>query len=721
MQSNSIGLRRSPSYLKLIGILRAITKFWSSLFEGLAWPYIELAIRLWIAKLFFLFGFLQLMHWQPTLDLASQENPIPLLGPAAAACLSTGIYLFCAALLAIGLMTRYAALPLLALSAITQLRYEPFDSQLFWIALAGWFVTQGAGPISLDNLLRRGLSDSALPFIPTIIRASKWLRTHATPLYILILRIWLGFTFIVAAHASTRRVDLEEFGRWLPLDVAMRMPLVAAWVGGVLLVLGAGTRYIATALLVSSIAYSAIDPRATDSIYLLMFLTILGIYGGGPVSIDQAMLRLLERFFLVNKSSAPDLLKGLPRVVIVGAGFGGLRCAEALRHAAVAITLIDRTNYHLFQPLLYQVATAALSPGDIATPIRQIFRNSPSIRLLLGTVTGVDTRRQIVATKAGEISYDYLVLATGATHSYFGKEEWAPFAPGLKRVEDALEIRRRILTAFERAEATSNEEERKCLLTFLIVGGGPTGVELAGSIAELARYGLENEFRAFDPSKARVVLVQASRRLLPSFPEGLAVIAQRALEDLGVEVHLGGRVDQIDEMGVAINGNRIEARTVLWAAGVSASPAAVWLNASADKAGRLIVDSGLRVPGLVNVFAIGDTVASNGWNGEIVPGLAPAAKQAGSYVAKQIRALVEVKSPLPAFRYRHYGSLATIGRKAAVADFGLFKLSGAPAWWLWGIVHVGFMLGVRNRVATLTNWFWAYLRFGGSIRLITGG
>ena len=258
-------------------------------------------------------------------------------------------------------------------------------------------------------------------------------------------------------------------------------------------------------------------------------------------------------------------------------------------------------------------------------------------------------------------------------------------------------------------------------MTFLIVGGGPTGVELAGAIAELARFGLEKDFRAFDPAQARVILVQAAPRLLPSFPERLAQIAQRSLERLGVEIHLGSRVDHIDETGVAVDGTRIEASTVLWAAGVAASPAAAWLNAPADKAGRLIVGDDLRVPGLANVFAIGDTAASKAWKGEIVPGLAPAAKQGGTYVAKQIRAMVESRRPMPAFRYRHLGSLATIGRKAAVADFGILKLSGAPAWWLWGIVHIAFMLGVRNRVATLTNWFWAYLKFGGSIRLITGG
>jgi putative oxidoreductase len=439
------------------------------------------------------------------------------------------------------------------------------------------------------------------------------------------------------------------------------------------------------------------------------------------VALDELLVRLRDRFFPLAKRYGLEGLRGLPRVVIVGAGFGGLRCAQCLRDASVVVTLIDRTNYHLFQPLLYQVATAALSPGDIATPARQMFRNSASVGLLLGAVTGVDTQRQTVSMKNGDIPYDYLVLATGATHSYFGKDEWARFAPGIKRIEDALEIRRRILTAFERAEAAPLEQDRKALLNFLIVGGGPTGVELAGAIAELARFGLEKDFRAFDPAKARVILVQAAPRLLPSFPERLAQIAQRSLERLGVEIHLGSRVDHIDETGVNVNGTRIDASTVLRAAGVVASPAASWLNAPADKAGRLIVGDDLRVPGLANVFAIGDTAASKAWKGEAVPGLAPAAKQGGTYVARQIRATVEKRRPVPAFRYRHLGSLATIGREAAVADFGILKLSGAPAWWLWGVVHIAFMLGVRNRVATLTNWFWAYLKFGGSIRLITGG
>jgi putative oxidoreductase len=318
------------------------------------------------------------------------------------------------------------------------------------------------------------------------------------------------------------------------------------------------------------------------------------------------------------------------------------------------------------------------------------------------------------------VPYDYLVLATGATHSYFGRDDWRPFAPGLKRVEDATEIRRRLLTAFEKAEATGDDAERRALLTFLIVGGGPTGVELAGAIAELARYGMEKEFRRFDPASTRVVLVQSGPRVLPTFPERLSAIARQSLESLGVEVLVGSRVEQIDADGVGVSGTRIAARTVLWAAGVVASPAARWLGAAADSAGRAKVESDLTVTGLHNVYAIGDTAASAAWNGQPVPGLAPAAKQGGTYVARHIRARINGAPPPKPFAYRHLGSLATIGRKAAVVDFGRVKLWGAPAWWLWGLVHVGLLVGARNRVSTMVNWFWSYLTFRSAIRLITG-
>jgi len=353
-------------------------------------------------------------------------------------------------------------------------------------------------------------------------------------------------------------------------------------------------------------------------------------------------------------------------------------------------------------------------------PVRPLFRDADRVRVLLGTVTGIDTTAQRVQIEGQAIPYDFLVVATGAAHSYFGKDQWAPHAPGLKRIEDATEIRRRILTAFERAEATQDATEREALLTFLVVGGGPTGVELAGAIAELARFGMDKDFRNFDPAQARVVLVQSAPRLLPAFPEKLAAIARQSLEKLGVEVRVGSRVEQIDAAGVAVSGQRIAARTVLWAAGVKASPAAQWLNAEADSAGRVKVGADLTVPGLPSVYVIGDTALSNAWKGEPVPGLAPAAKQGGLYAARHIRARLRGEATSAAFRYRHFGSLATIGRKAAVADFGAVTLWGTPAWWLWGALHVGFLVGLRNRLATMVNWFWAYLTFGGGIRLITG-
>jgi putative oxidoreductase len=710
---------RPRSWRARLALVRSLASFWNSLARKLVWPYLELVIRLWIAKLFFFFGVQELMHWTAAVLVAREQNPIPFLAPIVSAYLSMGTDLICAILLALGFATRYASLPLLFLAAITQLRFEPFDTQLFWIALFGWYAIHGAGPISIDHLLRRGLADSAIPLIPAAIRFSQRLRSIGTRLYLLMLRAWLAGALMVAGSPGAREFLSSSGDKWLPLDVATRVPVVCALMGGVALILGAATRAFALLLLFGLFAYSVVDPRLSDSIYLLMLLAILAIHGAGVLSIDGLVKRWQNRLF---SASCADALAShdWPRVVIVGAGFGGLRCAQALKDARVAVTLIDRNNFHLFQPLLYQVATAALSPGDIAVPTRQIFRDAPATTLLLSTVTGIDTERRLVVTERREIPYDYLVLATGASHSYFGKDEWARHAPGLKYVEDALDVRRRILSAFERTEESIDPSEKTALLTFLIVGGGPTGVELAGAIAELARFGLNQDFRTFDPAKARIILLQAGPRLLPSFAERLSRIAQSELENLGVEVRLESRVNHIDERGVGVDGERIEARTVLWAAGVAASPAAIWLNARSDRSGRIVVGEDLRVPGMNNVFAVGDTVVSNAWNGQPVPGLAPAAKQGGAYVARQIRALIEGRPALPEFRYRHLGSLATIGRKAAVADFGAFKLSGAPAWWLWGIIHIGFMLGVRNRVSTLLNWFWSYLKFGGGIRLITG-
>lgn len=710
---------RASQLESCLAVGRSINRFFERLAQGLVWPYVDLAIRVWLARLFLVFGMQQLMHWSVTLQVAEAQNPLPPFSPEHAAWLSTGAYFCGAVLLAVGAMTRYASLPLLVLAAIAQWRIQPFDTQLFWVALFGWYCVHGAGPISIDRLLRRGLADSALPIVPVLIGASRWLRAFATRWFLLALRLWLGAALAVAA-ASTAKLPqaVDGIERWLPLDVAIRLPTIGAGLGALALVLGAGIRPVALGMLISLFAFSVIDPRLTDSIYLLMLLAILAVHGGGSLALEDWLVRRHERH-LASRAVADGAARW-PRVVIVGAGFAGLRCAQCLRGAAASVTLIDRNNFHLFQPLLYQVATAALSPGDIAMTTRQVFRAAPSTRLVLGAVDGIDTQRRVVLTERREIPYDYLVLATGATHSYFGKDQWAPHAPGLKRIEDALEVRRRILTAFERAEDATDASEQRAQLTFLVVGGGPTGVELAGAIAELARFGLDQDFRTFDAARSRVILVQSAPRLLPSFPDRLARVAQGALERLGVEVRLGCRVTHIDERGVSVDGEHIEARTVLWAAGVAASPAGNWIDAKTDKAGRILVGDDLSVLGLSEVFAVGDTAASNGWDGKPVPGLAPAAKQAGAYVAALIRARIEGREPLPPFRYRHRGSLATIGRKAAVADFGFLTLWGAPAWWLWGLIHVGLMLGVRNRVATLINWFWSYLTFGGGIRLITG-
>jgi putative oxidoreductase len=689
----------------------------SNLFRVLkvaAWPVIDLSLRLWLGQIFFVSGVIKATHWQTALDLAAHEYPVSWMNPVAAAYTGAAIELIAPVFLILGLMTRYAAIPMAILSMVIQLNYLPFDNQLFWAVLLGWFAIQGAGPISLDNLLRRGLADSALPLAPHIVHASEWVRAHVTPIYLSLVRIWMACTLL--------RVAAPDSGLLLPLSTSAHYGTGAlALASGAFLLLGLFVRQWSLALALVTFGGAMMDPRLTDDVYLLMIFSLLAVHGAGSISIDALAGAVFRRRFPQFSGNAPFSLQGLPRVVIVGAGFGGLSCAAELRNKRVSVTLLDRANYHLFQPLLYQVATAAINPSDIAAPVRPLFRDSFNTRVLLGTVTGVDPGRKVVNLGDKELPYDYLVLATGAAHSYFGKDQWAAFAPGLKRIEDATEIRRKLLTAFELAEATENAVERDALLTFLIVGGGPTGVELAGAIAELARFGMDKEFRRFDPASARVVLVQSAPRILPTFNEKLSAVAQRSLEKLGVEVLVGSRVEKIDADGVSVSGKRIEARTVLWAAGVMASPAAAWLKCEADNAGRVKVGADLEVRGFPGVYAIGDTALSTAWKGQAVPGLAPAAKQGGQYVARRICALIDNDVDFAPFEYRHLGSLATIGRKSAVADFGFIKLWGAPAWWLWGIVHVGFLVGLRNRVSTMINWFWAYLTFGGGIRLITGG
>ncbi len=683
-----------------------------------AGPFVDLAIRLWLAQMFFVSAVLKLANWDTALYLATHEYPVSWLAPVTAAYVGVAIEGFGAIAIATGLATRVGAACLLLLACVIQLNYRALDVHLFWIALCGWYVVRGAGPLSLDRLLMRGLADSALPIAAPVAKAYATITAIFGPVYQLLLRLWAGAAIIMAwlwADGAT------AMSFWLPLASAGEFSTSLEVLLAVLLIAGLATRVAALGLIVLSSAVHLMGSGYANYGYWLMLCALFATYGAGGWSLDALIDRALRRRFPQLDGKPAFSLAGLPRVVVIGAGFGGLRCAADLARARVAVTLVDRHNYHLFQPLLYQVATASLSPGDIATPIRGLFREQHNVRVLLGEVTGVDSVRQEVLLQDRRLPYDYLVVATGAAHGYFGHDEWAPYAPGLKRVEDATEIRRRLLFAFERAEATENPEERQSLLTFLVVGGGPTGVELAGAIAELAKFGMEKEFRRFDPASARILLVQAAPRLLPTFPEALSEVTRKSLETLGVEVLLNSRVEMIDDRGVRISGRRIRSHTVLWAAGVTASPAAKWLGREADAAGRVKVGPDLTVPGLPNVFVVGDTALSNAWNGKPVPGLAPAAKQGGAYVARRIRAKVEGHRDPGPFVYRHVGSLATIGRKAAVVDFGFLTLHGSIAWWFWGAMHVGFLIGLRNRISVMFDWMWSYLTFTGGTRLITGG
>src|SRR5215208_2584063 len=419
-------------------------------------------------------------------------------------------------------------------------------------------------------------------------------------------------------------------------------------------------------------------------------------------------------------SEAPRAAKR-HRVVIVGAGFGGLETTFRLAGAPVSITLVDRRNHHLFQPLLYQVATASLATSEIAWPIRYLVRGRPEVTTLFATVNGVDAQAKcVLLDESDALPYDTLVLATGARHAYFGHDEWEPFAPGLKTLEDATTLRRRILVAFERAERETDPVRRAALLTFVIIGAGPTGVEMAGTIADLAKDTLPPDFRNIDTHKTRVVLIEAGPRVLPSFPEDLSAYAQRSLEEIGVEVVLGQPVTECAIDGVVYGGNKLEARTIVWAAGVRASRAAEWLNAPADRAYRLKVEPDLTVPGHPDIFAVGDTVTIAGPDGNPVPGIAPAAKQEGRYVAKVIKARLGGSMPGP-FRYKHAGSLAQIGKRKAIIDFGRIKLRGTIAWWIWGIAHIYFLIGLRHRLSVTLSWLWVYVRDQRAARLITQG
>jgi NADH dehydrogenase/putative oxidoreductase len=647
-------------------------------------PGLDLLIRLWITQAFVISDVHQMMDGPIAASGMLQDITTSYPGMA--------IEAFCPALLAIGLLTRPAAFAMLLQALLIQ---PAGDVRLFWAALLLRLVMLGPGALSIDRLLQRGAESLAVPGAAAAAKALARARQMLGPWYQTGLRLWLAAALAGIGIAS----------------MVVRLPPWLALLLAVLLAAGAATRLAALALLVLVPLGHLMAGDA--QLYWALLLAILALHGAGPYSIDRLIV-----FYLGGKDSARDHAD-LPHVVVVGGGFGGIATVRGLRGVACQITLIDQRNHHLFQPLLYQVATAGLSPADIATPIRGMLRGQSNLRVLLGQVTGVDAAEKTVRLDRGPMPYDHLVLATGARHSYFGRDDWAGFAPGLKSVEDGTAIRRRLLLAFEEAEGAASEDLRAAWLTFIIVGGGPTGVELAGAIAELARHGMDQEFRAIDPARARVILVQSGSRLLPAFPEVLSLEAARALENLGVEVQLDRRVEAIDAVSVTVSGKIILARTVLWAAGVMASPAATWLGVAADRAGRLPVGANLTVAGVDSVFAVGDTAASNGWAGQPVPGLAPAAKQGGAYVARVIRARIAGRADPAPFRYRHLGSLATIGRQSAVADFGFVRVRGALAWWLWGAAHIVFLVGGRNRATVLIQWLWAYLTFRRGTRLIT--
>jgi len=711
-----LGLAASRTGQRLEGIARTLG------------PGLDLALRIWLGQIFLLSGLLKVADWTTAVLLATNEYPVFWLAPETAALLGAIVEVGGGALLIAGFCTRGAALAMACLSLVIQAEYVHFNEHVHWAILFAWFVVHGAGSISLDHLIARGAYSSAIPLASGFDRLFRAIERHLTPVYLLALRLFLA-VLLLASPLGLDDWSGDPRILWYRLEspaLPGAAPGALAAAAGIIIataiIVGLSVRFIAFiwCLVLFAVAFSgAMDELGRiNLIYLLVFLGLLVTHGAGWLSVDRKL-----EVWLASQLPAPltgSALETAPQVVVVGAGFGGFAAARGLRSTPCSVTVIDQRNYHLFQPLLYQVATAGLSPADIATPIRELFRDQPNASVVMGRVTDIDRHRRQVIVGGRPIRFDYLVLATGARHAYFGQNDWERFAPGLKRIEDATEIRRRLLIAFEEAESTMDPTERRAFLTFVVVGGGPTGVELAGAIAELARHGLKGEFRHIDPSTARVSLVQAAARLLPTFPQALSTDAERALRALGVEILTSSRVEKIDERGVVVNGTQICARTVFWAAGVRASPAAKWLAAMADSSGRVVVGPDLSIPDDPDIFVIGDTALADAWNGKAVPGLAPAAKQAGRHVARVISAGIAGHPPPRPFRYRHRGNLATIGRSSAVADFGWLRLSGVPAWWLWGLVHIYFLAGVRNRLSVALEWFWAYLTFRRGTRLITG-
>lgn len=667
-------------------------------------PWLLLIARIWFGQVVFVHRIMAMA--------ASGHTSASVGGLHVPSGLDAALQAILPLMLSVGLLTRPIALALLLETVWGGYGALTVGAIGAKATLLAWLIVSGPGLFSFDHLLGRGLSWSPLGLLRIMRRLYGWIERGVGPLMSFAVRIGLAVSIMHVAMPASSWVAHAMLGE---SAASLIHPMWWAMTIALALTLGVATRFTAL-IVVGMIPIAGIAMSMDDRLAVLLLLLMLVASGAGVFSID----RLLDLWMRVRaqRKRPPEIT--LPHVVVVGGGFGGVAAVQRLSRAPCRITLIDQRNHHLFQPLLYQVATAALSPAEIATPIRSMFRRQPNVRVQLGEVTGIDIAAREVMVGTGRMAFDHLVLATGARHSYFGKDNWAPVAPGLKSIEDATSIRSRLLRAFEEAENAVDEVDRAAWMTFVIVGGGPTGIELAGAIAELARHGMDEEYRVIEPAAARVILLQSAPRVLPTFSPASSAAAERSLKALGVEVRLQSKVMSVDSAGVDVGGQRIEVRTVLWAAGVAASPAAQWLDQAADPSGRVIVDADLSVPGLPGIYAIGDTAASTGWNGSSVPGLAPAAKQQGRYVAQVISAALKRQPAPPLFRYRHFGSLATIGRQAAVAEIGGLRLWGAPAWWFWGAAHISFLVGGRNRMTVMLDWIWAYLTYRRSTRLITG-
>jgi NADH dehydrogenase/putative oxidoreductase len=675
---------------------------WSAAVGAVLTPWLLLLVRAALAQGFLRTQVMQLMLPSRLQAPLGSQWWLQAAHHIAGSGFGTAIQALCPLLLLVGLLARPAALAMLLQVVLLPPAGMSHPLDIVWAALLVFAALHGPGALSLDRLLARGVAASPIPFARALAAACRFASHRIEPVALTGLRVLAAFGAAPGLMLAGRLRQIDSLPTMLP------HPLL--WLLAAALAAGLFTRAAALVLL-SAAPFMAETPN--QRLFWALLLLVLVIRGGGAASLD-ALFQLMAR----RTRSAPSP-EHLPHVVVLGAGFGGVAVARGLARAPCRVTLIDRTNYTLFQPLLYQVATAGLSPAEIATPIRSLFRGRADVAVLLAEVTGIDPAQHQVRLGDVMIGYDQLVVATGARPAYFGHDAWATDAPGLKSIEDATDIRRRLLLAFERAEGAADAAERAAWLTFVVVGGGPTGVELAGAISELARVGMTGEFRNVDPATARIILVQSAARVLPGFPASLSAAALASLRERGVEVLLDCKLTSVTGHAAVLSGSIVPTRTVIWAAGVAASPAAQWLGVAPDRAGRVEVGADLTVPGWPDIFVIGDTAASLAWNGAPVPGLAPAAKQGGAYAARVITARLLHQPKPPPFRYRHFGSLATIGRDSAVAEFGALRLHGALAWWVWGLAHIAFLADARSRVAVMANWIWAYLTFRRSTRLIT--